>query len=229
MKGSPETRPRPLLLALCLWALSVPGVAAQEDGAEPPARDDPRWTVLDERVGAGEQCLVCGQPIVGKGIVEVRYQGRRFHVSADMLEAFEEDPELYFAKLQARSALFDESSVVPEPMSNRWLGLGLYVLAGLLAAAACGYLAVAKALPPIPWFLAGLVLNVVALGALAVARKGDLSRLPAGVPPGLAKVPQTATPSCCAQCGAPNHPTAARCAGCGAALTPAGEPETARV
>ena len=228
---SPETHWRHPSLGFLLLALWAVGAAGQEV-IEPPidaAAQAGDWSVLDRRPADGEQCLVCRQAIHHGEIVEMRYRGRRFHVSADMVETFESDPERYFNRLRARAALFDEDSVVRQPMSNRWLGLGLYTLLGLVSAAGCGYLAVAKALRPMPWFLAGLFFNVVALGAILMAPKGDLSKLPEGVPKGLRKVPLTLSPLVCSECGETNHPSAASCGQCGTALTPSAEPETARV
>ena len=51
-------------------------------------------------------------------------------------------------------------------MTSGWLYLGIYVLVGLVCAAACGYLAVNRGLQPIPWFFAGLVGNVAAIFVL---------------------------------------------------------------
>ncbi len=202
-----------------------PGTAGPTASTAPPAP----WQVLDEHPGRGEQCLVCGQRIFEIPVVEVRYKGRRFHVAGPMLPEFQADPDLYFEKLQARSALFDERAVAPREMSGGWLGLGVYVLIGLVFAAACGYLAVARARAPLPWFFAGLIGNVIALAALVATPRGDASRLPAGVPPGLAKVPTTRSPVACPACGTANHPAAAACGECGGRLEPAVESETARV
>ncbi len=210
------------LLAVHLVA-AMPA-AAQGDGGriDPPVE-------LDRRPGEGEQCLVCGQAIDGLEIVEVRYKGRTFHVAAKMLEEFEADPDAYFEKLQARSALFDERAMEGRQTQPGWLYFGAYVAIGLVFAALCGYLAVSRSLAPIPWFFAGLVGNVAALVVLLATPRGDATALPAGIPAGLAKVPVTRLPQPCPSCGAPNHPTASACNSCGAILTPALEPETARV
>jgi hypothetical protein len=119
---------------------------------------------------------------------------------------------------------------MPErPMGRGWLWLGLYVTAGLVAGAACAYLAVGRALRPLPWFLAGLAGNVVALAILATRPAGDRRALPEGVPPGLVKVATTHAPAACPVCGATNHPAAAACSACGAALSPTVQAETARI
>ncbi len=186
-----------------------------------------RWAVLDQFSGQGEQCLVCDKQVFGKDVVEIRYRGRVFHVVAgEMFEIFGQDPERYFRKLQARSALFDESAVAPtqKQMSVAWLGIGLYVLLGLIIGAACSYLAVAKGLPPAPWFFAGLVGNGAVLAALLNAKSRHDNAAPAGIPPGLKKVPTTHTPVICYACGTENHPSAVLC-GCGVKLEPTARSE----
>lgn len=214
------------LVTVTLAAVTPAGVSAAggesdaaSSGGEAPV------TELGRHPGRGEQCLVCRQAIHGHEVVEVRYKGRTFHVAAMMLEEFEADPEAYFQELQARSALFDERAMEGRRTSKGWLWLGLWVLAGLACSALCGYLAVSRGLPPRTWFLAGLVVNVAAVAALLAAPRGDAADVPAG----LAKVPTTHGPLPCPRCGAPNHPAAAACSACGARLSPAFEPETARV
>ena len=195
-------------------------------GEEPEV---PVMTELDRRAGSGERCLVCGQEIHGDEVVEVRYKGRSFFVATKMLGDFEGDPDLYFQQLQAKSALFDERSMEGRQMSKGWLLFGVYVLVGLVFAAACGYLAITRALAPLPWFFAGLLGNVAALIVLLATPRGDSATLPAGVPSGLAKVPTTRAPMSCSACGGSNHPAAAVCGGCGTGLAPTIAPETARV
>ncbi len=226
-RGLPEAALRGLPGAILLAVLVVSPVTV----ADPrPDRREPTVPIeLDRRPGEGEQCIVCGVATYGLEIVEIRYKGRSFHVAAKMLDEFEGDPDAYFQKLQARSALFDERSMDGRRRSGGWLYFGVYVLVGLIFAALCGYLAVSRSLAPLPWFVAGLAGNVAALAVLLVTPRGDPATLPAGVPAGLAKVPVTRAPEACASCGAANHPAARACGGCGVALAPAFEAETARV
>ena len=190
----------------------------------------PQWEVLEQRPGQGEQCLVCRKRVYDQDVVEIRYQGRTFHVGLPFLGDFENDPEHYFARLQARSALFDENALVGgRSMAFGWLWLGVYVLGGLVCSALCGYIAVCKALPPLPWFFAGLAGNLAGLGLIMVVPRGDVAALPAGIPPGFRKVPTTRAPVTCPSCGITNHPCARRCPGCGHALTPTVESEARRV
>ncbi len=211
------------ILLVALWTTPTAGADPE------PAREVEPAVELDRRPGEGEQCIVCGLAIEGLEIVEVRYKGRSFLVAAKMLEDFEGDPDVYFQKLQARSALFDERGMEGRRTSSGWLYFGAYFAVGLIFAALCGYLAVSRSLAPIPWFFAGLAGNVAALAVLLVTPRGDASALPAGVPAGLAKVPVTHAPVPCPSCGATNHPVASACGGCGTALAPALESETARV
>jgi len=191
------------------------------------AQPDGGYVVKGRHAGQGEQCIVCGQRIFGEDVVEVQYKGRTFYVGAPLLEEFERDPQQYFAKLQARSALFDESALPARRMSFGWLWFGVYVLAGIVSAAIAAYVAVGKARPALPWFFAGLFGNVVAVVAVVVAPRRDASALPAGIPRGLRKVPTTRTPRPCPACGASNHPSAAACSACGAPLSPTVAAETA--
>ena len=212
---------------LLTFTTASAAVRADDGPARPP--QNPAWTVLEQRTGSGEQCLVCGNRIYDKDIVEVRMQGRTFHVAAgEMFELFDHDPQRYCHKLQAHSVLFDETSIGDRPMSIGWLIIGFYVLVGLICSAICGYLAVSRALDPLPWFFAGLVGNVAAVIVLFLAPKGDPAMMPAGVPAGLAKVPKTRAPVRCPQCGAENHPSAS-CCGCGATLNATVEPETMHI
>jgi len=198
---------------------------------EPDRTDgEAEWVVLDQRPGNGEQCLVCRKRVYDEDVVEIRYKGRTFFVGKPFMAEFETDPLRYFARIQARSALFDENALAANrPMAFGWLWLGGYILAGVLCAALCGYIAVCKGLMPLSWFFAGLFGNVAGLGLVMFVARGDAAALPAGIPAGFAKIPTTYAPTACPSCGAANHPSAARCAGCRAPLTPTVTPETGRV
>ena len=191
--------------------------------------DPARREVLSQRPGDGERCIVCKQQVHGADVVEVRYKGRRFFVKEAMLPDFDADPERYFNELQARAGLFDERAVGGGRVSTGWLAFGGYVVVGLVFAALCGYLAIGRGHAPLPWFFAGLAGNVAALFVLLMTPRGDPEAFPAGVPPGLAKVPVTRAPVPCPHCGATNHPSAAQCSGCDQSLEAAVEPETARI
>lgn len=209
-------------------SLGVVAASAHPSAAEEPPRTE--WEVLDQRPGDGERCLVCGERIYGEDVVEIRYQGRTFHVAKPFLGDFQGDPARYFAKLQARSALFDEESLAgSRPLALGWFWMGVYVLAGLICSAMCGYVAVCKALSPLPWFFAGLVGNVAGVVLVLFVPRGDDSALPAGIPRGLCKVPTTRSPRACPTCRATNHPCAETCGSCGSPLKPSAVAETKRV
>lgn len=214
-----------LLTVFVCWTLAPASAAT---GQEPtPAEQPASWEKLDQRPAHGEQCIVCRAQIHEGDIFELRYKGRTFFVAAAMLDDFEADPDHYFHAMQARGGLFDEAAVDVPPMRTGWLYFGSYVLIGLLFAAACSYLALDKGLPAWGWFFAGLLLNVLALAAIATRKRQPGAHLE-GAPAGLAKIPITLAPATCAHCGNSNHPSASACSDCGHALIPTVEPETAR-
>ncbi len=219
-----------------LSAIGQAALATQVPIAEPAGESSPRvaseeaqWVVVKTQPGRGEQCLVCGLPILDTNAVFVRYKGRLFAVTEKLMDDFAADPDLYFSQLQVLGALFDERAPGETALHQFWLFLGLYVLAGLVAGGACGYLAVCKGLPPVRWFFAGLVVNVAALAALLCMHKSRDFAAPAGIPAGLCKVPTTYAPAYCPHCGAENHPACRACSGCGAAMQPSVTAETDRI
>ena len=222
--GRPSRHNRAALSALiAVLSLSVPLAAS----AEAPESGESSWTRVGARPGQGERCLVCGQAIFDKPLVEIRYRGRIFHVaSGEMMERFSRDPESYLHRVQARSVLFDEASLATVPLASGWLLVGAYLLLGLFFAAACSYLAIQRARPPVPWFLAGLLGNVAALVVLLSTPRGDPA-LP--IPSGLSKAPTTRAPLACEHCGAPNHPAARTCSSCETVLSPSLHAESDRI
>lgn len=128
------------------------------------------------------------------------------------------------AKMRPRGGLFSEEGG-DRAVSLAWFLGGLYVLAGLIFAGASAHLAIQKALPPVPWFLAGFFLNAIGYLFLLTRPPGNREDLPAGIPAGLHKVPQTYTHYVCPGCSATVHPAARACPGCGAPLEPQFESE----
>lgn len=177
----------------------------------------------------GEICLACDQPVQGTDLLLI-HRGRRVPLHREpCFDAWSRNPDAMFAALQPRGALFQEPEESISPLRDAWFTFGVYVLLGLVFGAACAYAAVGRGHAPLRWFFAGLAVNVVALVVLLARPRADLSKLPAGVPPGLRKVPTTRTAVPCPKCGSLNHPAARRCAACGAALQPSVVAETARV
>lgn len=178
---------------------------------------------------SGDRCLACGKPCAEGQELAVIRGGQRIHLHlGPCAEEWQSDGDRLYARLLPRGALFDEPLQEPAPMQLGWFLGGLLVLSGLLFGGACSYLAVGKGLAPLPWFLAGLLLQVIALVLVLSKKSEDLARFPAGVPAGLGKVPSTHEPRACERCGFPNHPAAARCSGCQAELTPRAPSEVAR-
>ncbi len=168
---------------------------------------------------AAERCIACGGATAGRHIV---YRGRTVGVCSPACEAhWDLEREELFAGQQARGALFDEAATKASDersLLSGWFWFGSYVVVGLLCGAWAAYLALSKGLTPLPWLLAGLAFNVVAVARVAMLPRGDLSQVPGGMPGGLGKIPLTHAPVACAACGGVNHPNARACVGCGARL-----------
>jgi hypothetical protein len=171
---------------------------------------------------AGEVCVVCGMPVSSDDIA-ILLKGRRMPVMKTMAAAVLKNPEIYFQKKQAKGALFQEDFQAPSGatwagVSLGWFLGGLYVLSALIFGALSGTTAIAKGLPPISSFFAGLGLSV--FGYLYVLTRPARTSTPnLG---GWVKVPVTQRPLSCPACGNANHPAAAACSACHASLSPQG-------
>ena len=171
----------------------------------------------------GERCLVCGTELDADKGLAFYYRGRPIAISTAHLKTFLEDPDRYFKHLEVRGGLFHEGS--DQQMSNEWLLLGVWMLLGLVGAAICTGVALRKGLPPLTWFAAGLIANILAVVLVLARSPVQEVELPAR----LAKIPNTVPPDECPKCGARNHPTARRCNGCGAAMEPVTDSDVDRV
>lgn len=127
-----------------------------------------------------------------------------------------------------RGGLFSEEGPSGQTLSLGWFALGLYVLLGLIFAGAAAHLAVQKARPPVPWFLAGFFLNALGYLILLTRPPGVGKESPGEIPRGLHKVPLTYDHRRCPGCGAYNHPAACYCPACGAQIEPDIQSEAAR-
>ncbi len=178
----------------------------------------------------GERCLVCNMPL-GPNDLTLLVRGRRVPLKQAMVDSFLNNQEQFFAKVQPRGALFQESLQRPNGIAqggitSGWFVAGAYLLLALLMGGLSGYLAVSKGLPATRYFFSGFLFSVVGL-LWTLTRPGGAQRN--NIPKGLRKVPNTAAPVACPQCGGSNHPSAAGCPECGAVLTPAIEAESLRV
>lgn len=164
----------------------------------------------------GDRCLVCDKKIDDQGL-SILYRGRRVPVAdEEMLNTFMEQPDDYFFKLQPRGALFQEDSVLGSGIRVGWLVFGIWVLSSLATGAITSTLALQKGLPAVRWYFTGLIANFLGIVLVLCARPLRTVDLP----PGLTKIPTTASPVRCSSCGGENHPSASACALCGARLTP---------
>lgn len=217
-----------------LALIAMAGIAALAAGASAAAPSPSRVLAASCALQQGDapagavRCIACGGPATRT----VEHRGRVVGLCSDgCAAAWDERRDELFASMQARGALFDETSIAAQEdgsLFSGWFFAGSYVVLGLIGAAWSAYLALSKGLEPLPWLLRGLALNVVAVAWVAMQPRGALERVPGGMPGGLGKIPATLPPLDCAACGNPNHPSARRCVACGAALAAAGESESAR-
>ncbi len=212
-----------VVLSLFLSTFSISAAAvAQESPDKIP------YKVLSAK--PGERCSICGVLLTEQDVA-LLVRGRRVPLNRAMVDSFLANQEKYFAAKQPRGALFSEemteqAGVSLGGISAGWFWFGLYILVALIFSGLSGYAAVSKGLPPIRYFFAGFVFSVFGylyvLTRPALAKKGE-------IPEGLVKVPVTAAPVACPNCGYGNHPSAKVCAGCRGTLQPAMQSEVARV
>lgn len=161
---------------------------------------------------------------MGDGDADYLIRGRWVPVHAGPCDdAFRKNPEIAFASLQPKGALFQEEFDQPKALRLGWFLAGAWVLSALASAAACVHLAWPRGLPPVRWFAAGLAFNL-----LAVLYLITVVRPMKAMPPHLGRLHDQPDPVLCGACGGENHPSARRCSGCGGALTPSAEPEVRR-
>lgn len=166
----------------------------------------------------GEVCTVCEKPVKSGDLVYL-VDGQRIAVHAGECDAaLRAHPQRWLARLAPKGGAFlgTDARVA---LTSAWLYSGLYVVVGLIFAALCAQRSLRTGYSPGSGLLLGLVFNV--LGYLFVITRPNRGvKAPAGVPPGLHKIPTTYEPQPCPKCGDQNHPSATRCLGCGSALAP---------
>ena len=192
--------------------------SAQPDAPEPLPSDD----------GSLPSSMHC--PVEGHEVRDRQYgvlwNGRRYYLGTELCqEKFLEDPEYYAREIEPRAALFRSQNPSSPSMGAPMLALSVLFVVGLVAGGFSSYVAVQKGYSGVHWFAYGVLLNVLAV--FAIARKEPR---PVGFRrDGLAKMPVTHAPVPCESCGRENHPAAAQCSGCGRALSPTVEGDTARL
>ncbi len=185
----------------------------------------------------GETCVVCNNP-VGPDDPVYLVQGQRVPMHAEEEREFFLHPRKYLVRLKPLGgALLGADSNQPgtanrgddsrPEVSGAWIYGGLYVLLGLFFAGVCAHRALHTGYSPWGWFGLGLVFNVAAY-ILLLTRPQREVQAPAGVPSGLGKIAATHAPQRCPNCGALNHPSAAKCLRCGFSLSPRVESEVRR-
>ena len=205
-------------VALILWAL----VVTTEAGADASDRAPLDHAGMQpQELRQHDRCLVCDGELDADDGLAFLYRGRRITLDRLHLQEFLADPSAYFSRLQPRGALFQEGG---GSMGSGWLILGVWVVLGLVGAAVCAGVALRKGLPPLRWFAAGLMANLAAV-ILVLTRAAPK---PVSLPPGLARIPDTAAPYVCTRCGGQNHPSAAHCRDCGADIVPTTDSEVER-
>ena len=98
------------------------------------------WTLPSAR------CIVCDGPMTGTGDTFLQHRGRDVAICgmAPCLPKWTADPELFFRKVQARSALFDEEAMEGRQLPDGWLVLGFGVLACIVGGAVWASIVVRK-------------------------------------------------------------------------------------
>ena len=206
-----------LLRVTLVLAFATAARAAQEEPIRLPGDPAELPSVM--------HCPVQGHEVTDRSRV-VEWRGRRYFLGTDAcVEKFMEDPETFARTIEPRAALFRSQSPSEMSYGPGFLLASLLIVLGLVSGGASSYVAVQKGHPPVPWFLAGLFLNVVALAAIATRDARSLRFTKEG----LTKMPQTHAPNACPSCARDNHPLAESCAGCGAELSPDTTSEAARV
>ena len=94
----------------------------------------------------GELCTVCGTPLTEDDVALI-VKGRRVPLNKAMVNAFLQNQEKYFTKMQPRGALFQEELDAPAGtalggVSLGWFLFGSYVLVALIFGGMSGYAAV---------------------------------------------------------------------------------------
>lgn len=215
--------------AICLFLGSLMIIARGTSASAQPSNSlsSPLITRPPQK---GDFCIV-GGPGHARGEQLARvflYQGRWVGVCPAHTAVIQNADSLayYFAHLQPRGALYQEDAIVGNGRSIGWgwFVFGVWVAVALVCGAVCTHLGLRKGMSAPIGFFIGLLGNVVGVAYLLIKPARGRVELPAG----LEKIPTTAAPVPCPDCGASNHPAASECTGCGKPLKPAVESEVRR-
>ena len=123
------------------------------------------------------------------------------------------------------SSFFSAFCPICEDLPTAWLVLVCWVATALVCGTVGAACAVSRGRGPARWWLICAVLLLLGwvLLALQPARPHRFATR------GWTRVPTTAEPLPCPQCGAANHPSAARCGECAGPLNPRTESEIQRL
>ena len=166
-------------------------------------------------------CLVCGK-LHESQAYPIQYKGRTLHLCSRVcLDEYRTSKsagqlDTITARIEPRSALFQEDSNPRSPLSAVYLGFGLYVLAGILFGGWASFHAVQKGRSGWPAFGLGLGLNLIGLLIVWARPKQEM----AFHSKGLTKIPTTHQEHACPSCGQSNHPSSSRCSRCDTAIEP---------
>ena len=154
-----------MVLSFCLLCNAIIGFAAAPPDLERELREAPR-----REIAHGEDCIVCGAELDGvEGSFALEIRGVRIPISTKHFEALLRDPQHYIAQLSGGRPVFSERprrANTPPTM----LGMGLLVLGSLAFGGLAAFGAYRKGLAPGPWFLVGILANVVSLFLLSMQK-----------------------------------------------------------
>ena len=168
------------------------------------------------------ECLICGK--VHQNLKNrVEYKKKHLFLCSGGCEAAFRKASIdgkldpITAKIEPRTALFQEDSN-PKPEVGKWAyWISCYLLAGLVFGGISAYTSLQKGQNAWAGFLLGFFLNIVG-GLIALLVPKRETRFQSE---GLTKIPTTRSEKPCQSCGHANHPSAKRCHGCGQNLSPA--------
>jgi hypothetical protein len=200
------------VIALLLGSLAALG----QSGPNSASSENERSFSKTVPVEKGDRCIICNTPLQASDKVYL-IEGQRVGVMKSMEAQFFSNPWGYIRRLRPGGGLFGGETAPRSAVSNGWMYVGVYVLLGLVFGALAAHRALDAGQRAVPWFFAGLFLNLFAYLALLVRGTNQESANHYG---GAVKIPATVEPVLCSECDALNHPSATKCSKCGGSLEP---------